>query len=184
MKNKNLRKTAALVIAVFLFSANAKAQALKKGQWRLGIGVEGMAPLGDLEKVTKFGLGITPRLQYGLSDNVAFTFTTGFYDIIGKTYVAQIVTPTSISFVTVNGENLGIVPVKAGLKGFLSSNFYLGGEVGAGFETNGTGNIKLDLSPALGFASNDWDVSARYERLSGSGTYAFLGLRVAYSFGL
>ena len=184
MKTHNYFKTTAFIFAAILFSLTTNAQALKKGQWRLGIGVEGMAPLGKFERVTKFGLGITPRLQYGLSDNLAFTVTSGYYNFFGKVYTSVIPVGTSYTTITTSGDDLGVVPVKAGLKLFLNPKIYLGGEAGAALETNGTGNVKLDLSPALGFASNDWDVSARYERISGSGAYSFLGLRVAYSFGL
>ena len=181
---KQLLKLTALTFITLLCALTTNAQALKKSQWRFGIGVEGMAPLGKFERVTKYGLGITPRLQYGLSDNLAFTITSGYYNFFGKVYTQVIPAGTSYTIITTSGDDLGVVPLKAGLKAFLANKIYLGAEAGAALETNGTGNVKLDLSPGLGFASNDWDVSARYERISGSGVHSFLALRVAYSFGL
>lgn len=76
------------------------------------------------------------------------------------------------------------MPVKIGAKAFFSPNMYFGAEAGAGFVTN-NGNTKLILSPALGYASKSWDVSARYENFSGQGiNYGVVGLRLAYAFGL
>jgi hypothetical protein len=83
-------------------------------------------------------------------------------------------------------NDLDIIPVKAGLKAFISSNVYIGAEVGAGFEVdNGGGNTKLIASPTIGYASKKWDVGLRYESFSGQGNnYGLLGLRIAYGFGL
>ncbi|MES2276886.1 MAG: hypothetical protein V4592_12740 [Bacteroidota bacterium] len=185
MKKIKLLSTAVWLCAVILTINSAHAQAIKPGQWRFGIGLEVAKPLGSLNDVSNLGLGLTPRLQYGLSDNLAFTLTSGYYNFFGKTYTATLINPFSGSTTyTVDGKDLGIVPVKAGIKAFFSEGWYLGAEAGAGFETNGTGNVKLDVAPALGYAVKQWEVSGRYERLMGSGTYGFVGLRVAYGFGL
>jgi len=94
-------------------------------------------------------------------------------------------------------KSLGIVPLKAGIKAFFTNNVYFGAEVGAGFETSVGGlysgessdgykkDTKLIVSPALGWANNNWDVGVRYENFSGqSNNYGLVALRLAYGFGV
>ena len=82
-------------------------------------------------------------------------------------------------------NDIGIVPLKAGIKAFFSQNGYFGAEAGAGFETNSGGDTKLILSPTLGWANQTWDVGVRYENFSGqNNNYGLVGLRVAYGFKL
>jgi hypothetical protein len=188
---KTATKFAALVFTVTLLfiGANSFAQSTPKSKFRFGIGVDALTPLGDFHNYqSNFGLGVTPRLQYGLTDRVALTFTSGFYRFFSKTY-------------EYGGMNdpiktlpQDIIPVKLGLKAFITKNIYLGGEIGAGFETNNTGsytgngngrNTKLIASGGIGYASKNWDIGARYENFSGGKTqYGTLGLRIAYGFGL
>lgn len=187
MNKKHLFKAAAVVFAAILFNNSAKAQTTKDGPWRLGVGIEAGLPVGtNASDISSFVLGGTARLQYSVSDKVALTLTSGYYDFLSKTYTAYTTTATSVTTQQVK-ENFGVVPVKVGFKDFFDKNIYFGAEVGAAFQTGGVtrlGNTKLDIAPALGFACKDWDISARYENMSGNGTLAFVGLRAAYSFGL
>jgi hypothetical protein len=169
-----------LVAALFIIVATlsitiANAQSVGDGKLRFGIGVDGLLPVGSLNNLEGFGLGITPRLQYGISNNVALTFTSGIYHFFPKQY-----------YVNYAKYDLDIIPVKAGIKVFVTNNIYLAGEAGAGFEVeNGGGPVKLILSPGLGYASKHWDIGARYENFSGNDyAYGTVGLRVAYGFGL
>jgi hypothetical protein len=171
-----------LVMIAFLSTTTAEAQSIGDGKLRFGIGVDGLIPVGNLSNTESFALGITPRLQYGLSNSLALTFTSGFYHFFPKNYL--LTDGVGDSF---NAKfHLDIIPVKVGLKAFLSNNIYLSGEAGAGFEVeDGGGPVKLILSPGIGYASKHWDVGARYENFSGNNnTYGAIGLRVAYGFGL
>lgn len=184
MKKINSLSAVALIMVAILSGFNAKAQAIKDGQWRLGIGVEANKGLGDFGDATSIGIGITPRLQYGLSDDLAFTITSGYYHFFGKTYTSNIVTPFGTTTTTVTGADVNLIPVKAGIKAFFTEGWYFGAEVGAAFSTNSNGKTLLDLSPALGYASGPWEVSGRYEHLSNNGSIGFIGLRLAYGFDL
>jgi hypothetical protein len=163
--------------AAIFFSVNVKAQTTEKSAWRLGFGVEAGIPTGALSTspaYSKFELGGTARLQYGIEKNLALTFTSGYYNFFA-TQAAK----------DVGGESFGVVPVKLGIKGFLTDNIYLGGEAGAGFETKYAKNTKLILSPAVGWANKSWDVGVRYENFSGqSDSYGVVALRLAYGFAL
>lgn len=172
-------------LAIFI-GTNVKAQTVPKDALRLGVGVEGLLPTGNLHDISNVGIGGTARLQYGIANNLALTLTSGYYNYFGK----------EIGNTGVKYKSLGMVPVKAGIKAFFTDNLYFGAEVGAGFETKAFGdyqgnnvefkkNTKLILAPGLGYASKSWDVGVRYENYSGqSNNYGTLGLRIAYGFGL
>jgi hypothetical protein len=172
-KSTNLIASALFACAMF-FGSHAKAQTSTPATWRLGVGLETGIATGAEHKRGHYDIGGTARLQYGLSKNFALTLTSGYYDFIGIKN-----TRTGLDF-----PNLGIIPVKVGVKAFFAPNLYFGAEAGAGFVTN-NGNTKLILSPALGYANTKWDFSARYENFSGQGiNYGVAGLRIAYAFGL
>ncbi|WP_454803813.1 hypothetical protein [Mucilaginibacter phyllosphaerae] len=174
----------AITAVVLLIGTHANAQSFQKSKLRFGIGIDGLIPVGNLTNVANLGVGITPRLQLGIANNVALTFTTGYYHFFTKkVYVPVFIgSNTLVSY----QNDLDIIPVKAGLKAFVSSNIYIGAEIGAGFEVdNGGGNTKLIASPAIGYASKKWEVGARYESFSGQhNNYSLIGVRLAYGFGL
>ncbi|MCD8739541.1 hypothetical protein LT679_02915 [Mucilaginibacter roseus] len=173
-KSTKLIAAAITAVALFLGSSDVKAQTNEKSAWRLGFGIEGGIPTGDVKDGSNFQLGGTARLQYGVSDNLALTLTSGYYNFFAKKEISDL-----------GGSDLGIVPVKVGIKSFFTDNLYFGAEAGAGFETRDNGNTKLILSPALGWADKHWDFGVKYENFSGqSNNYGAVGLRVAYGFGL
>ncbi|MGF7072117.1 hypothetical protein [Mucilaginibacter sp. R-33] len=169
-------------VAIFI-GTNVKAQTTPANALRFGIGLETGIPVGNnISDFSNFELGGTARLQYGVSNNLALTLTSGYYNFFGKDY--------TIDGLTHSARDLGLVPLKAGIKAFFAENVYFGAEVGAGFETKerfpgAEKQTKLILSPAIGWANKTWDVGVRYENFSGqSNNYGLVGLRVAYGFGL
>lgn len=176
---KKLLTTVFTATSLFIGTA-VFAQSTPKNAWRFGIGGEALVPLGNLHTYSSnFGLGITPRLQYGIADNLALTFTSGYYHFFPKTVSYQ-------GYPAGNTGQTGIVPVKIGLKAFITKNIYIGTEIGVGFEvSDGGGNTKLLTSGGIGYASRKWDIGLRYENFSGQQyNYGAIGLRVAYGFGL
>ena len=180
---------AASAVAI-LFTTELKAQTTDPNKFRFGIGLEAGAPTGNAHDISNFELGGTARLQYGLSNNLALTLTSGYYNFFGKTYTTSVFDGTNTTTVSVDGRSLGMIPVKAGIKAFFASNFYFGAEAGAGFEVHAPidgaeKDTKLILAPGLGFANKTWDVGIRYENFSGQGNnYGLAGLRIAYGFPL
>ena len=185
-KLSNLLATAAVVGAIFL-GTSAKAQTIVPNKWRFGVGVEGGLVTGDAHDASNLELGGTARLQYGFSKNLALTLTSGYYNFFGKSYDAA----------GDKYQSLGMVPIKAGIKYFVGSNFYVAGEAGVGIETktfatqgevddySDQTHTKLLLSPGIGYAEKHWDIGVRYENYSGSSAnYGVVGLRLAYGFGL
>ncbi|GAB3936454.1 hypothetical protein [Mucilaginibacter myungsuensis] len=172
MKTSTKFLASAVAAVAILFGTQVKAQTTSDSPWRLGIGVEGIAPVGKLHDASNIGIGGTARLQYGADKGLAYTLTSGYYNLFPKGNSGL--------------SSAGIVPVKVGIKAYFVDKFYFGAEAGAGFETTGLNkNTKLLLSPGLGYSNHSWDVGARYENFSGqSNNYGFAALRVAYGFGL
>ncbi|GGH00911.1 hypothetical protein [Mucilaginibacter phyllosphaerae] len=186
MKKMTKIIAAACTAAALFIGTNVNAQTITSGKGvRFGIGVEGLLPTGNLHDISNVGVGITPRLQFGVADNIGLTLTSGYLNYFGKEY----------DNTGIKTKSYGMIPVKAGIKAFVSQNIYLSGEVGAAFETSGFGevkggpdvdtNTKLLASPGIGWANKSWDVGVRYENYSGqSNNFGAVGLRLAYGFGL
>jgi hypothetical protein len=179
---KRVSKFIAVAIAAgaLFFTSNVNGQSktatTTPSPWRFGIGVEGGIPTGNEKNFSNFELGGTARLQYDADSRLGITLTSGYYNFFGKDN--PVIPGTKY-------PNDGLVPVKAGIKAFFAPAIYFGAEAGAGFETRSSGNTKLILSPALGYAHKSWDISLRYENFSGQNdNYGLVGLRVAYGFGL
>lgn len=196
MKKMTTLVAAAFTAAALFFGTNANAQSVPQNALRFGVGVEGLLPTGgQLKNISNIGLGGTGRLQYGISNDIALTLTSGYYNFFGKENTTTITNGTNVTRITNKAIDFGMVPVKLGIKAFVGSGFYFSAEGGAGFETKdayrgATGELngkatKLILSPGLGYATKKWDIGARYENYSGQdNNYGTVGLRIAYGFGL
>lgn len=181
MKFKTPKLLCTVLAAFMLFiCSTVKAQSVHESHLRFGLGVEGLLPVGNASQSINPGIGITPRLQYGLTDSWALTFTTGLYHFFPKTIT---IPATQFSAESKFKNKSDVIPVKIGAKYFFCSNFYLSGEVGAGFEVgSGQKSAHFLYSPGLGYASKNWDIGVRYENYNGND--GIVGLRVAYGFGL
>lgn len=172
---------AAFMFALALFSFNtSKAQETTNYDqgFRVGFGLNaGYAT----EKPYKLALGADARLQYDLTKRYSVSLTTGFNNL----------------FVNKNdGEDLGFIPAKVGLKAFVwNDQFYLLGEAGAAFPvTNKYNQTSFLVAPGIGFATRYIDISVRYEHYSDFPTIKSDGtadqgvgqvaLRLAYGFKL
>ena len=182
MKNITKLITVTAFIAAIFCSANLQAQSVPLGEIRFDVGLEGGAPAYNARTLSSVMGGATGRFQMGLGDNLTVIASSGYYNFFDKT--------STVNGTSVKEPGLGIVPVKAGLKGYLGGGIYLTGEFGSGFETSkdlGTGSkdIKTILAAGLGYASKSLDYGVRYESFTGqSFNYGLIALRVAYGFKL
>src|ERR1700761_9615355 len=128
---KNLFKTivATASFAALFFINNANAQTTPSGKFNLNLGIETGPPTGNTANYSTFVLGGTIRLQYGITDNLAATFTTGGYHFFSK-YIPG----TNTRY-----GSFGVGPVKGGLKYFFVPNIYVGAEAGIGREVTEQG---------------------------------------------
>ncbi|AYL96498.1 hypothetical protein [Mucilaginibacter celer] len=178
MKLLSKLTAAVLVMGALFFANTAKAQTTPANAFRLGLGIETGVPTGLARLGSTFTLGGTARLQYGISNDFAATFTVGGYHFF----------PKKIPGSDKRYGSYGEIPIKFGFKEFFVPNVYFGGEAGIAYEKleEGWGPHRLDLSPGLGYANKTWDVSIRYENFSGADQprFGMVGLRLAYGFGL
>ena len=179
----------AIAIASLCRLNAAKAQTNNPSPWRLGIGLETGATTGfNDNKDLKIALGGTARLQYSFNSKLAATLTSGYYNFFLKN--RHFYSPDGLFYSKTVGFNQGMVPVKLGLKYYLTGGFYAIGEAGAGFETSVGKDTKLILAPGLGYAKGHLDLGLRYENFSDvtkssyKNNYGLVGLRIAYGFGL
>ena len=155
----------AAVTAKISFSQNTKSKNFKEG-FRLGFGLNGGLPTNN---AYDYSLGADARLLYDLSQKTSITFTTGFTNL----------------FIGNNVPDIGFIPAKAGFKAFvLQDSFYVLGEVGAGFAvTNSYTETTFLWAPGIGYASENFDISVRYEDYDKFHTNQ-IALRLAYGFKL
>jgi len=167
----------ALLVATLFIPDQTKAQTTPANAWRLGIGLDAGVPTGSATIGANFILGGNARLQYGVSNNFALTLTAG-----ADHFFTKMIPSTDQRY-----QSYGVIPVKAGIKWFFVPGIYFGAEAGIAEEASSSkyGPARFDWSPGLGWAGTHWDIGARYENFSGSGTnYGMVALRVAYGFAL
>ncbi|MDI1256303.1 MAG: hypothetical protein PSV16_09380 [Flavobacterium sp.] len=182
METKTKLKGIMVLAFAILFGINANAQQAvtlpesAKGydqNWRLGFGINGGYAFEDPYGAT---LGVDARIQYDLSKRTSVTLTSGYTHF----------------FLDGDLDDMGVVPVKAGFKGFIyGDSFYLMGEVGAAFQvTKDYNDTSLLVAPSIGYATKYIDWSLRYEyypdflKASGDKGVGQIALRVAYGFKL
>jgi hypothetical protein len=97
----------------------------KKFIW--SIGIESTLPLGHFNSYSSFGLGGSLQGEFKAADRLGITLNLGFIDYFGKTV-------DSIKY-----SDFKYWPLMAGLKWYLTDMFYIHGQAGPGFGTNGLG---------------------------------------------
>lgn len=171
---KSIKLSAILlsVLGMGLFQ-NANAQTADDSQaWRLGVSVNpGVAtkdPYG-------FVIGGDIRLQKDFVGPLSWTLGTGFTHFGLKD-----------DFKDLPGvESYNVIPVKTGIKAYVSPHFYVGGEVGAGFATSGGAGTSFVWSPSIGYSfNNGLDLGVKYEDYTKYSNTKQVALRVAYGFNL
>ena len=166
------------IAGVFAFSSvKAQTRDVAMSGPKLGIGAEFAFPMGDFGDFYNLGYGASLSYLHPIASSLSITGNAGYInfkskeDVFGNTY------------------NAGSIPVKAGLRYYAAENFYIGGELGAAFSTEDNGKTAFAYSPGIGIEfpvadKGAVELGARYEAWSNDGTAGFLGLRLAYNFGL
>jgi opacity protein-like surface antigen len=173
-----------IILIAFLFSIPI----LLKAQNSLGIGVaaEIGLPSGNFSNLSGIGLGASIKADLSVEENFAITLNAGFMNFFGKRNQLF------------NVQDLTYIPAKAGLKYQLSESFYLEGQLGAALSLNKDQKNLFVWSPGIGnqfklSGGNKLDLGIRYEAWTGKSDIAglnkydskgFVGIRVAYLFGM
>ncbi|RZL19247.1 MAG: hypothetical protein EOO89_03880, partial [Pedobacter sp.] len=163
-------------------NVNAQTKDVGMTGTKLGIGADFAFPMGDFGEGTDFGFGGSLGVQFPVANKLNITGSAGYLNFKAKDDV-------------LGGADFGAIPVKAGARFFVAENFYIGAELGAAFPTEDGRKTAFAYAPGVGIefpvADNGAiELGARYEGWRGknildqSVTNSFLGLRLAYNFGL
>ncbi len=195
---KSTFKISALVLAFAGFALGAKAQtstttskpATTSNGVILSVGVDAGIPTGNLNNTYNWNIGGSVQADIPVIQHQLFvTVNAGYNSIQGK---------KNIDGTGLDATNIQLLPVKAGLKFFPVSNFYIQGEAGAAFLLNKS-DLNDDKSAAFVYApqigvqfplggKSYIDAGVRYEGTTkfnsniDNSKVNFVGLRVAYAF--
>jgi len=184
-----------LVLLEFIcFTLGAKAQySAVPDTSRLSIGIDGAATSGGFKDQYKGGLGASIQYDLPLSDHLYVTANAGYLDFFANNGNTN---PNYI--VGVKSANMGVVPVKLGLKLFIIRTFYIQGEAGEALLTNKNAVYAIN-STAFTYDGQMGILFRRTKRsyieagikyqlqqsFFGDGNYGIMwGARVAYAFNL
>lgn len=195
---KNPLKISVLAVAFAGFALGAKAQTSGSTPAKtsgpdgivLSVGVDGGLPTGKLSDSYNWSLGGSVQADIPVIQHQLFvTVNAGYDNFFGK---------NNFNGTGYDVTNLQLLPVKAGLKFFPISHFYIQGEAGAAFALNksdfGFDNTAAFLyAPQVGVqfplgGRSYIDAGIRYEATTkfnsnvNDSKVNFLGLRVAYAF--
>lgn len=166
------------VAGLFAFSSvNAQTKAPK-----LSVGAEFAFPMGDFGDGYNLGYGGSLQYQHPVAENLLVTGSAGYTTFTGK--------EVTVLGATYKAPSWGAIPVKAGARYYFGENFFAAGELGAAIPTKDGGKTAFVYAPGIGvdFPVSDKgsvELGGRYEAWSAnSTTNGFIGLRLAYNFGL
>jgi hypothetical protein len=192
---KNSFKITAFLFALTGIAFGAKAQTTPSTTASNGViysvGVEGGYATSSIRNFNKWSLGGSIQADIPTSKDLFLTVNAGYDNIFGRNNVLG---------TAGSANDINLLPVTAGLKYFPFSKFYVQGSAGAAFALN-KHEVGFDRSAAFVYApevgvqlplggKNFIDAGVRYQ---GSTLYTsdvsaskvnFIGLRVAYAFGL
>jgi hypothetical protein len=169
-----LRRALIILFTMFM-SSQIYAQRLDS---KLGLGIDFAFPQSNFGSNANYGVGPSLLFQNPINKNLNFTVNVAYLRFNGDPIFADI------------KYREGFVPIKAGLRYFVSEYIYGSAEAGASISTaNGNGSgIAFAYAPTLGVefpVSNKGSIDAgiRYEGWSRSnGTRSFIGIRAGYNF--
>jgi hypothetical protein len=189
---KNSIKTGALLVAIMgaNFAVRAQTSTTTASNGIIySVGAESGIALGNFKDVYNWNLGGSIQADIPVARQFFFTINAGYQNYFGK---------NNIPGTTFSAEDLHAIPVKAGLKFFPVSDFYIEGEAGAAFVLNKSdvGYSKTAAfiwAPGIGVqlplnnrsyidAGVRYEASTKYVSGADNSRTNIVGLRVAYAF--
>lgn len=151
-------------MGIILFSVcTAKAQKNKDVKFGLGFNVG--IPAHNLGG-TSLSAGIDLTGQFKASDDVAVTGDIGYTALFAKN----------------GGGTSNLIPLRIGVRYFASTDFYIGGKIGAGFLSNPNTTSVTTTAYSIGFGyvppARKIELGASYDGYSKNGSIGLLNLRV------
>ncbi len=164
-----------LLGAAVLITGSAMAQKSDK-KVNFSIGPEVGFAVGNFNKTHSVGFGATFQADIDIAPSTKLTLTTGYLSYAGKSAGSGI-----------KYKATGILPLRVGIKYYLTEGFYGAAQLGAGFFNN-SGGTALAYTPMLGYEFNTKtekavDLALKYDGYSKNGTgLGAVNVRLAYRF--
>ena len=138
----------ALFVAGTTFAQTQEVDVTSQNSW-LKVGLNAGLPVGDLDDISSFSVGLDLKGQYLVTPNFGIGLATGYTHLLGKDGV----------------DDFGIIPAAGFARYyFRPSGLFLGADVGYGFLTNIDNNSGgLYVNPQIGYHNEDWNFFAYYQ---------------------
>jgi len=149
------------VILLTAITTYAQKSTLKfQGAFDLGI------PVHNLDG-TSVGIGLDLMAIYPLSNAAVLTGDFGYTALVGKN----------------EASTTNLLPLRIGLRYYPSTNFFVGGKIGAGFISNSGASVTTTAySFGMGFkVAPKVEIGGSYDGYSKNGTVGLINLRLAYT---
>ncbi|HMC01284.1 MAG TPA: hypothetical protein VKN14_09650 [Flavobacteriaceae bacterium] len=157
-----------IALVFFVFSTNAQDNSDNNSDNGFRVGLNLGIPMGDASDYSSFAGNIDVDYDWSVSNGIDIGLTSGLTYYFGKD----------------NFDDFKYMPIAGSVDFEITEDLEAGGDIGyaISLESGGTGDFlyRFQLRYA---ASDDVDISARFNSVSGDGsTLSFLSLGVGYSF--
>lgn len=174
-----MKKSILALLVLALFAVKASAQKSK-----FNIGLEGAIPVGNASNAYSWGFGVSGKLEVPIAQSTYFTANAGFTSMQLTSDIKAV-----FKYLGQDISSRNFIPVEVGARYYFVPHFYGEGQVGAAFCTAKGAGTAFAYTPGVGFAfplagGDAIDLGVRYEAWDKDGTLGFMGVRVAYKFGL
>lgn len=169
-------KSIFLAVAITAICTGAFAQKETDKKISFSAGPEIGFATGNFNTTHSVGFGATIQGEFYMAPSTNFTITTGYISYAGRSVGGGL-----------KNTAAGIIPLKIGIKYFLSKGFYGAAQLGAGFFNNSRGTA-FAYTPMIGYEFNTKsgkavDAGFKYDGYSkNGGTLGSIGFRLAYRF--
>jgi hypothetical protein len=145
---------------------------------RFSIGIEAGLPVGDASEAFSVALGVSIKYEHRIIDNTFITGSAGYSNFLYKGRLRD-----ALRAAGHDKSGDGFIPLKAGLKYYFNTAFFVEGQVGVAISTFDGGDSAFAYAPGLGYSfDSGFEASVRYEAWSHYSTISQVGLHLAYRF--
>ncbi len=164
-----------IVFTLLAFFTSTMVMAQSDSKFRFSVGPELSFASGSFSNSHSIGIGGTAQAEISLQEHLYGTATFGLIAYNGKSSGAGY-----------KYKGTTILPLRVGVKYFLSGGIYGAAQLGVGFLNNG-GGTAFAYSPQIGYefktkSDKALDATFKYDGYSKDGTLGAIGFRLAYIF--
>ena len=157
---------------IVIKTVSAQNEKAKSSDFRFSGGIDLALPTGDFNETHSFGLGVQLQPEYNISSMFSVYGSIGYTNFFGKKFEGE------------KFDNVGLIPILAGVRLYPASQFFAGAKFGIGILTGGgDSESAFDYQPQIGYNSDVFQLALGYNGLSKNGaTLSNLVLSFLYKF--